>query len=103
MEIIAIISNIISLVINILLAFFGIKLLIIFRRISLRGGKPAKSWVYISAGSICLAAGVSLFLTGYFISEIAFLRYMAGAVMTLGGFLILAGFYSQYRIWRETL
>lgn len=101
-EIITLAQNVVSLTINIILFYLGAQLLIIFRKVSLRGGKPAKSWLYISLGSICLAIGSLFFFTATLL-DIIMLRAVGGLMHTLAGFLLLFGFYKQFKIWKKTL
>jgi uncharacterized membrane protein YgdD (TMEM256/DUF423 family) len=77
------------------LFYFAVRLLLIFR-----GGKKKKPWLYVSVGSLALAAGTSLFSL-YLIFELpSFVHTVGGVVSMIGGVLLLAGLRSEYRSWR---
>lgn len=86
--------NALSLAINIGLAYFAIKLILIFR-----GGKMEMPWRYISAGVLALATSSSLFALHYLLALGGIIHPIGGAVMMIGGVLILAGLYTEYKNW----
>jgi hypothetical protein len=86
--------SIISLIINVGLIYFALRLLLIFK-----GGKMKKPWLYISLGALALAASSSFFLLFYFLSLPEAYRPIGGIIMLIGGGLILIGLYTQYQSW----
>jgi len=73
--------NIVSLVINVGLVYFAVRLLLFFR-----GGKIGKPWAYISSGVLALAG-----------SSFLFSLYLL--VMMTGGALLLIGMYLEHKHW----
>lgn len=94
MEEVKILVNAISLLINLGLAYFAVKLLIAFK-----GGKLEKAWLPISLGALTLATSSTIFLLHYLLPPGELLRIAGGAVMMVGGALLLTGLYLEYKLW----
>lgn len=95
MEVYHIVIDFISLLINVGLMYFAVRLLSIFR-----GGMMAKPWVYISYGVLTLAISTSLFTLQRTLNfEPVFIHVIAGSIMMIGGLLMLIGMYFEYKNW----
>ncbi len=91
--------NTASFLINLSLLYFSFRLLQLFK-----GGKVAKSWVYLSVGAIFLATGSFVFVVIYlFHVSFIFFQCISGTLMLLGGIFFLLGFYSEYKIWKKKM
>lgn len=86
--------NVVSLLINIGLVYFGVRLLLIFR-----GGKMEKSWFYIVAGAFCLALGSSIFSAYYILGLPVFVHPLGGLASMVGGAFILVGLWKEFKNW----
>jgi hypothetical protein len=102
MNVAAFVSNVFSLVLSVLLFYFGVRVLVVLKKVSLRGGKPSRTWIYMSVGSIVLAVGSVIFLISLYFN-LTFLRPLGGIAHMLAGVLLLLGFNNQYKIWKQTL
>jgi len=97
MELYHIIINIVSLLINVGLVYFAVKLLSVFR-----GGMMGKPWMYISSGVLALAISSSIFSLYYLLElEVAVVRAFGGLIMMIGGLLILVGMYHESKSWAK--
>jgi len=97
MELSRVVVNIVSLMINIGLAYFAVRLLWIFK-----GGKMGRPWVYISSGVLALAVSSFLFSFYYFSAfGEATIHSLGGLTMMTGGLLLLIGMYLQYKTWAK--
>jgi len=97
MELYHIIINIVSLLINVGLVYFAVKLLSVFR-----GGMMGKPWMYISSGVLALAISSSIFPLYYLLElEVAVVRAFGGLIMMIGGLLILVGMYHESKSWAK--
>ena len=97
MELYHIVINIVSLLINVGLVYFAVKLLSVFR-----GGMMGKPWAYISSGVLALAISSSIFSLYYLLElEVALIRAFGGLIMMIGGLLILVGMYHEYKSWAK--
>ena len=86
--------NVVSLAINVGLAYFAIRLILVFK-----GGRMEKPWRYVSAGIVAVAVGSMLFSLRSLLALGIFFQVLGGLVMTIGGALALAGIYIEYRSW----
>jgi len=86
--------NVVSLVINVGLAYFAVRLILVFR-----GGKMERPWRYVSAGIVAVAVGSMLFSLRSLLALGMSIQLLGGLMMTLGGILALAGIYMEYRSW----
>jgi len=94
MEIYHIVINIVSLMINVGLVYFAVRLLWIFR-----GGIMGKPWRFVASGVLALAVSSSIFSLRYIFNLGVAAHSIAGFIMMVGGLLILVGMYLQYRSW----
>jgi len=94
MEIYHIVINIVSLMINVGLVYFAVRLLWIFR-----GGIMGKPWRFVASGVLALAVSSSIFSLHYIFNLGVAAHSIAGLIMMVGGLLILVGMYLQYRSW----
>jgi hypothetical protein len=90
--------NVVSLLINIGLVYFGVRLLLIFR-----GGKMEKSWFYIAAGAFCLALGSLIFSAYYILGLPTLVHPLGGLASVVGGIFILAGLWKEFKSWSGTM
>lgn len=89
-----IVINVLSLAISIGLAYFAVRLMLIFR-----GGRMEVPWRYISAGVLALALGSTLFSLHYLLALEGVIHPLGGVMMMVGGAFILAGLYAEYKRW----
>lgn len=90
------IVNIISLAINIGLAYFAVRMMFVFK-----GGSMEKVWFPVITGSLCLAIGSSLFSMYYLLNLPSFVHSIGGVIAMIGGTLILTGLRGTYRSWTK--
>lgn len=90
------IVNIISLAINIGLAYFAVRMMFVFK-----GGSMEKVWFPVITGALCLSMGSSLFSMYYFLDLPSFVHSIGGVIAMIGGVLILTGLRGAYRSWTK--
>ena len=86
--------NLLSLMINLVLAYSAIRLLLVFK-----GEKTEINWVYISLGVLALATSSSLFALYYIFAIPNAIHPIAGVVMMIGGLLTFLGLREEYKTW----
>jgi hypothetical protein len=94
MEIYHVVINLVSLLINVGLVYFAVRLLWIFR-----GGIMGKPWRFVAFGVLALAVSSSIFSLDYLLDIGSVAHSVGGLIMMIGGFLILVGMYLQYKSW----
>ena len=94
MEIYRIVINLISLLINVGLVYFAVRLLWIFR-----GGIMGKPWRFVASGVLALAVSSSIFSLHYLLDIGSMAHPVGGLIMMVGGLLILVGMYLQHKSW----
>ena len=94
MEVYRVAINIVSLLINVGLVYFAVRLLWIFR-----GGIMGKPWRFVASGVLALALSSSIFSLHYLLNLGPAVHSIAGFIMMIGGLLILIGMYLQYKSW----
>ncbi|MFQ6086564.1 MAG: hypothetical protein ACE5OV_00930 [Candidatus Bathyarchaeia archaeon] len=97
MDVLRIIVNVISLTINIGLAYFAVRLMQIFE-----GGKMKKPWRFMSMGVLTLAVGSSLFSLYYMLALPSYVHPIGAFVAMIGGGLVLVGLRAEYKLWTRT-
>lgn len=93
-ELLRITVNLISLIINIGLAYFAFRLMKIFG-----GGIKEKPMRYVSAGVLTIATGSSLFSLYYVLGLPSYVHPIGAIVAMIGGGLVLIGLRAEYKIW----
>ena len=94
MDVCRIAINIVSLLINVGLVYFAVRLLWIFR-----GGIMGKPWKFVASGVLALAISSSIFSLHYLFNLGSVTHSIAGLIMMVGGLIILIGMYLQYKSW----
>ncbi|HDD70060.1 MAG TPA: hypothetical protein ENG19_02920 [Candidatus Bathyarchaeota archaeon] len=89
-----IIVNIVSLIINVSLVYFAVRLLWIFR-----GGIMGRPWRFIASGVLALAVSSTIFSLHYLLNLGSVGHAIGGLIMMIGGLLLLIGMYLQYKSW----
>jgi len=90
-----IVVNLLSLLINLSLAYFAVRLLLVFR-----GEKTDIGWGYVSLGVLALATSSSIFALYYILTLPSMIHPIAGVVMMIGDLLILLGLHEEYKRWQ---
>jgi len=91
-----IIVNMISLAINIGLAYFAVRMMFVFK-----GGSMEKMWFPMITGALCLATGSSLFSMFYLLGLSGFVHSAGGVIAMIGGALVLTGLRRAYKNWTK--
>lgn len=89
-----IIINVLSFAISVGLAYFAVKLLLIFK-----GAEMETAWRYILAGVLAFATSSSIFTFNYILSLDGIIHPVAGLIMMVGGTSLLVGLYTEYKRW----
>ncbi len=93
-DVLRIVVNLVSLIINIGLAYFALRLMKVFR-----GSIKEKPLRFISAGILAIATGSSFFSLYYGLELPNYVHPIAAIVVTIGGGLVLIGMHAEYKIW----
>lgn len=93
-DVLRIIINLVSLLINIGLAYFAVRLMQVFK-----GGYKEKPLRHICAGVLTVAVSSSFFSLYYFLRLPSYFQQVGAIVAAIGGGLVLEGLYEEYRLW----
>ena len=89
-------TNIAGLMLSLILAYFTVRLLLIFR-----GGEMQKGWLYLSYGVFFLSVGSSLFIFNTLFGLHQVVPRIGNTLILIGAALCIIGMYSQYKVWNR--
>jgi TRAP-type C4-dicarboxylate transport system permease small subunit len=95
-DVLRILVNLISLIIEIGLAYFAIRLMRIFR-----GGTMEKPWFYMTLGVLTLTVSSPLFSLYYLLKLPGYVHLLGAFMSMVGGGIVLVGLRAKYKSWNH--